>query len=95
MKLSEFEPISRAKRGLLMLRELKNSPHRFISLDLADNSDIIHIATNKDVVVDLNVANLRVTDRYSNGSFVMDEQLEGVPVETWLSLAPIAESTVE
>ncbi|MBC2173557.1 DNA topoisomerase IV subunit A [Listeria booriae] len=95
MKLSEFEPISRAKRGLLMLRELKNSPHRFISLDLADNSDIIHIATNKEVVVDLNVANLRVTDRYSNGSFIMDEQLEGVPVETWLSLAPVADNTVE
>ncbi|MBC1603626.1 DNA topoisomerase IV subunit A [Listeria rocourtiae] len=95
MRLAEFEPISRAKRGLLMLRELKNSPHRFISLDLANDSDIIHVATNKDVVVDLNVSNLRVTDRYSNGSFIMDEQLEGVPVETWLALAPITEGAVE
>ncbi|KGL40013.1 DNA topoisomerase IV subunit A [Listeria newyorkensis] len=95
MKLSEFEPISRAKRGLLMLRELKNSPHRFISLDLADSNDIIHIATDKEVVVNLEVANLRVTDRYSNGSFIMDEQLEGAPVETWLGLATITENTVE
>lgn len=95
MKLSEFEPISRAKRGLLMLRELKNSPHRFISLDLADSKDIIHIATDKEVVVNLEVANLRVTDRYSNGSFIMDEQLEGAPVETWLGLATITENTVE
>ncbi|MBC1473184.1 DNA topoisomerase IV subunit A [Listeria grandensis] len=95
MKLSEFETISRAKRGLLMLRELKSSPHRFISLDLASSKDIIHIATNKEVVVDMDVSNLRVTDRYSNGSFIMDEQLEGVPVETWLSLATITENTVE
>ncbi|WP_430535760.1 DNA topoisomerase IV subunit A [Listeria rocourtiae] len=95
MRLAEFEPISRAKRGLLMLRELKNSPHRFISLNLASDSDIIHVATNKDVVVDLNVSKLRVTDRYSNGSFIMDEQLEGVPVETWLALATITESAVE
>lgn len=95
MKLSEFEPISRAKRGLLMLRELKSSPHRFISLDLAGSKDIIHIATDKEVVVNLDVSNLRVTDRYSNGSFIMDEQLEGVPVETWLGLATITENTVE
>ncbi|MBC6309330.1 DNA topoisomerase IV subunit A [Listeria sp. FSL L7-1582] len=95
MKLSEFEPISRAKRGLLMLRELKNSPHRFISLDLADSKDIIHVATDKEVVVNLDISNLRVTDRYSNGSFIMDEQLEGGPVETWLGLATITENTVE
>ncbi|MBA3926498.1 DNA topoisomerase IV subunit A [Listeria rustica] len=95
MKLSEFEPISRAKRGLLMLRELKSSPHRFISLDLADSKDTIHIATDKEVVVNLDVSNLRVTDRYSNGSFIMDEQLEGGPVETWLGLATITENTVE
>ncbi|AQY50996.1 DNA topoisomerase IV subunit A [Listeria weihenstephanensis FSL R9-0317] len=95
MKLTEFEPTTRAKRGLLMLRELKSSPHRFISLDLASSKDVIHIATNKEVIVNMEVANLRVTDRYSNGSFIMDEQLEGVPVETWLSLATITENTVE
>lgn len=78
-----------------MLRELKSSPHRFISLDLAGSKDIIHIATDKEVVVNLDVSNLRVTDRYSNGSFIMDEQLEGVPVETWLGLATITENTVE
>ncbi|MCB2609495.1 hypothetical protein KQ754_15405, partial [Listeria monocytogenes] len=53
MKASEFEPISRAKRGLLMLRELKSNPHRFNGITLADNNDHLFIETNTDQIVEI------------------------------------------
>ncbi|MCT76907.1 DNA topoisomerase IV subunit A [Listeria monocytogenes] len=92
MKASEFEPISRAKRGLLMLRELKSNPHRFIDITLADNNDRLLIETNSEQVVEIEVANLRVTDRYSNGSFVLDETMEGEPTSIWLDIPEIKDT---
>ncbi|EGF3618231.1 DNA topoisomerase IV subunit A [Listeria monocytogenes] len=92
MKASEFEPISRAKRGLLMLRELKSNPHRFIDITLADNHDRLLIETNSEQVVEIEVANLRVTDRYSNGSFVLDETMEGEPTSIWLDIPEIKDT---
>lgn len=91
MKASEFEPISRAKRGLLMLRELKSNPHRFIDIRLADKEDKLVILTNKEQTIDIQVENLRTTDRYSNGSFVLDETLEGNPVSVWTEIPEIKE----
>ncbi|HHQ0979301.1 TPA: DNA gyrase C-terminal beta-propeller domain-containing protein, partial [Listeria innocua] len=93
MKASEFEPISRAKRGLLMLRELKSNPHRFIGLTLADSKDHLFIETNREQIVEIDVANLRVTDRYSNGSFVLDETMEGEPTSIWLDIPEIKDTT--
>ncbi|WP_099221376.1 DNA topoisomerase IV subunit A [Listeria costaricensis] len=92
MKLSEFEPISRAKRGLIMLRELKNNPHRFVDLKLVHQEDKLLIQTNKEQLVDLEVANLHLTDRYSNGSFVLDESMEGSPVSMWIEEKKITDA---
>ncbi|WP_088815187.1 MULTISPECIES: DNA topoisomerase IV subunit A [Listeria] len=92
MKLSEFEPITRAKRGLIMLRELKSNPHRFVALLLAGAEDKLVIETNKEQLVELDAANLRLTDRYSNGSFVLDEAMEGQPVDMWTLIPEITDS---
>lgn len=91
MKASEFEAISRAKRGLLMLRELKANPHRFIDIRLADKDDRLMVLTNKEQTVEIQVENLRTTDRYSNGSFILDETLEGTPIEVWTEIPEIKE----
>ncbi|MBC1376868.1 DNA topoisomerase IV, partial [Listeria sp. FSL L7-1699] len=36
---------------------------------------------------------LRVTDRYSNGSFVLDETMEGEPTSIWLDIPEIKDTT--
>ncbi|WP_434967960.1 DNA topoisomerase IV subunit A [Listeria ilorinensis] len=92
MKLSEFEPISRAKRGLIMLRELKNNPHRFVDMKLVHQEDKLLIETDKEQMIDLEVANLHLTDRYSNGSFVLDESMEGSPVAMWIEEKKISDA---
>ncbi|MGE6260497.1 DNA topoisomerase IV subunit A [Heyndrickxia sporothermodurans] len=83
MKLTEFEKTSRAKRGVVMLRELKNHPHRIIGLDIVKDEDIMFIQTEKDVTESISIKDLRYNDRYTNGSFVIDESENGQVIEAW------------
>ncbi|MCJ8006396.1 DNA topoisomerase IV subunit A [Lederbergia wuyishanensis] len=77
MKLSEFEKASRAKRGVVLLRELKNNPHRIIGMKTVKNHDELTLVTEKGHEEVINSSNVRNSDRYSNGSFIMDEMKNG------------------
>ncbi|MBH0229436.1 DNA topoisomerase IV subunit A [Halobacillus yeomjeoni] len=83
MKLKEFERTSRAKRGVLMLRELKKDPHRLIDVHLVDRDDQIILKTNKDEALTVNTMDFKANDRYSNGSYVMDIDQKGKVEEAW------------
>lgn len=84
MKLAEFEITSRAKRGVVMLRELKSNPHRVVGMAIAKAQDEVFIATEKGNIESTNVLNIRYNDRYSNGSFIVDETDNGKVKEVWL-----------
>ncbi|MCR2822885.1 DNA topoisomerase IV subunit A [Lederbergia panacisoli] len=77
MKLSEFEKASRAKRGVILLRELKNNPHRIIGMKSVSNHDELTLITEKGQEEVINCGNIRFNDRYSNGSFIMDVAKSG------------------
>ncbi|EMV4675216.1 DNA topoisomerase IV, partial [Listeria monocytogenes] len=62
-------------------------------ITLADNNDHLFIETNTDQIVEIDVANLRITDRYSNGSFVLDETMEGEPTSIWLAIPEIKDTS--
>lgn len=83
MKLNEFELASRAKRGIVMLRELKNNPHRIIGTVLTREEDEIFLQSEKGQTDVLMASSLRFNDRYSNGSFVMDESESGKVKYIW------------
>ncbi|MFJ7976604.1 DNA topoisomerase IV subunit A [Peribacillus sp. JNUCC 23] len=83
MKLAEFEKSTRAKRGLVMLKELKSNPHRVIGLETVIPSDTIFIETEKGIIESIHVSGLRYTDRYTNGSFIIDESEAGKAKEIW------------
>ena len=83
MKLAEFEKTSRAKRGVIMLRELKSNPHRVVSIEAVKDTDKVELLTTKGKTEEVNVSDLRPNDRYSNGSFVIDEGESGSVCETW------------
>jgi len=84
MKLSEFERATRAKRGLVQLRELKTNPHRVIGFVLVQEKDDIYIQSEKGTIESINAASIRNNDRYSNGSFLLDESESGKTVEIWV-----------
>jgi len=77
MALKEFDRASRAKRGVVMLRELKANPHRVVKMEIVNHEDILTIFTEKGENFKVNVQDLRLNDRYSNGSFIFDENESG------------------
>ncbi|KHD86142.1 DNA topoisomerase IV subunit A [Heyndrickxia ginsengihumi] len=83
MKLADFEPSSRAKRGNVMLRDLKAHPHRIVGMEIVHENDTIYLQTVKDYIEAVSVQTLRVSDRYSNGSFVLDESENGEVQTIW------------
>jgi len=88
MKLKEFEKANRAKRGLLILRELKSNPHRITGFLVAKEQDMIIVQTEKGYAETLKTANIRFSDRYSNGSFILDEDENGKITTVWKVEAP-------
>ena len=83
MKLSEFELTSRAKRGVVILRELKTNPHYVIGFVFANEQDMILIESEKGIIEQTNTSTLRFNDRYSNGSFLFDEDQNGKAKTIW------------
>ncbi|MEH7355793.1 DNA topoisomerase IV subunit A [Neobacillus drentensis] len=88
MKLKEFEKTTRAKRGVVILRELKSNPHRIRGFVVANDHDDIFIQTDKGFTETLKTDNIRFSDRYSNGSFILDEDENGKVTNVWKVEAP-------
>ncbi|MCC5890892.1 MAG: DNA topoisomerase IV subunit A [Alkalibacterium sp.] len=86
MNVREFDLISRAKRGLLVLRELKNKPHRVaLLIGVNDNQDEWTVVTDKNASQTIIPKDYSFSDRYSNGSFILDEDSDGIPVDAFKS----------
>jgi topoisomerase IV subunit A len=84
MKLTEFERATRAKRGVIILRELKANPHRVIGFVFAKDGDLIFLQSEKGIMESVQSSEIRFNDRYSNGSFLIDETESGATKEIWL-----------
>ena len=86
MAMEEIPATSRANRGLQVLRELKSKPHRVFAagnvvtgdedLDLFSQASTanqtLQIMSNKGTVYDVLLADLSLSERTSNGSFISD-----------------------
>ncbi|MFJ7972378.1 DNA topoisomerase IV subunit A [Psychrobacillus sp. NPDC096389] len=83
MALKEIESGTRAKRGIVTLRELKSNPHKVFAVLLTNKKEELVLETEKGIqeVVQLNT--LRLVDRYSNGSLVVDTGKDGQLVRVW------------
>ncbi|WP_079530016.1 DNA topoisomerase IV subunit A [Halobacillus hunanensis] len=84
MRLKEFEQTTRAKRGVIMLRELKKNPHRLIDLHVVSAQDKLVIKTENEILVTVNPMDFKANDRYSNGSYVLDTEQNGQVTEAWI-----------
>lgn len=93
MKLKEFEKTSRAKRGVVILRELKAHSHRVIGFIVSNETDEIFLQTEKGKIENVLVRELKYSDRYSNGSFILDETESGKARELWKTIDEDEEPT--
>lgn len=76
----ELEASSRAKRGVVVLRELKSNAHRIVDVHYVTNADVLLPLTTNGEGEQLLVKELKSADRYSNGSFLVDVENVG-PVQ--------------
>ena len=88
MAVADIPVTSRANRGLQVLRELKTKPHRVFAagpvydeaadFDLftteaeASEEQILQVLSNKGTAYEINLADLSLSERTSNGSFISD-----------------------
>ena len=88
MAIADIPVTSRANRGLQVLRELKTKPHRVfaagpvygeaVDFDLftteaeAGEEQILQVLSNKGTAYEINLADLSLSERTSNGSFISD-----------------------
>ncbi|WP_060208404.1 DNA topoisomerase IV subunit A [Sporosarcina koreensis] len=77
MTLKEMEVASRAQRGVVVLKELKTNPHRIVDTQFVKPGDTVILSTSKDNKVTVEAGALRLVDRYSNGSSLVDESKHG------------------
>ena len=73
VRLSEFPVSTRARRGLLVLREVKSNPYYVLKSFVASTKDHIGIV-NGDIEI-LKVTDLPISDRYSTGSNISKKEL--------------------
>ena len=77
IKLSEFEKTSRAKRGLLLLREVKSNPQEIMKVYVGDaKHNIILNSNGKEKEIKL--TEIPIMDRYSTGSTISKTKLDDV-----------------
>lgn len=77
MPLKLIGKTSRAKRGVLILRNLKTKPHRIVALKAyGQNHELILITSSLRKQV-IRTSDHPVGDRQSNGSFVIDVKTDG------------------
>ncbi|HGJ1306895.1 TPA: DNA topoisomerase IV subunit A [Streptococcus pneumoniae] len=87
VSIEEILATRRAKRGLQVLRELKNKPHRvflagavaeqgfvgdFFSTEVDVNDQTLLVQSNKGTIYESRLQDLNLSERTSNGSFISD-----------------------
>lgn len=74
IKLSEFEKTSRAKRGLLLLREVKSNPQEILKVFVTNAKHSLVIKTSKEDK-EYKLTEIPIMDRYSVGSTISKEKV--------------------
>ena len=77
IKLSEFEKTTRAKRGLLLLREVKSNPQEIIKV-YVNNAKQNIVITSNGKEKELKLTEIPIMDRYSTGSNISKSKIDTV-----------------
>lgn len=94
MLAQEITQLGRAKRGLMVVRELKKNPHRVVYMGNGENQQLL-VTNQKGQAFEVITNQIPINDRTSNGSFIMDEKTGGQIYEVKTQISPaIAEDSV-
>ena len=83
VKISEFEKLSRAKRGLLIMREVKTNPYKVLKTFVTESKDYIGLKSNNDITY-IKLTELSISDRYSTGTVISKSKIDETFINTTL-----------
>ena len=110
VSIEEIPATSRAKRGLQVLRELKNKPHSvflagavaeqgfvgdLFSTEVEENDQTLLVQSNKGTVYESRLQDLNLSERTSNGSFISDTISDEEVFEAYLYSYEIDKKTID
>ena len=74
VKLSEFDYLSRARKGILIIRDVKTNPYYILKTFIASNKSYIGIKT-KNMIDKFKITDAPISDRYSTGTSISKEDI--------------------
>ena len=92
VKLKDFEKSSRARRGLMTIRDVKTNPYHVIKALMPTNKD--HIGLKNGDITLIKPTELPITDRYSTGSTINKKGLTNAFLYKTLEKSTEKEDTI-
>lgn len=74
IKLEEMEKLSRARRGLLLIREVKTNPYKIVKTFVINGKSKLGFMTSSDIDY-IRSAEISINDRYSTGSSISKKKV--------------------
>lgn len=93
VRLNEFELMSRTRRGILAIREVKSNPYKVLKAFIVDTR--CHMGIKNGDITKLKVTELPIADRYSTGSQISKHNLTDAFIVTTLRSATHEELTLD
>ncbi len=90
VKITEFEKSTRARRGLMLVREVKTSPYNIVKTFTIDSKAYIGIKTKKEDFI-IKLTELSIMDRYSTGNSITKEKI----VDTYKIVSLVKKNEIE
>ncbi len=69
VRISDIEITSRARKGVLIIREVKTNPHKLLKTFVSDNKRIFGLKVGNDIVF-VKTSEFTIMDRYSTGTSI-------------------------
>lgn len=83
IKISEFEIMTRGRKGVLMVRDVKTNPYSIIKTFMLNSKTGIELKQGLDYK-ELKLTELPITDRYSTGTIISKNNIENVFIKNEL-----------
>ena len=91
IKLTEFEKISRARRGIQLIRDVKTNPYYILRSFVINNKHNIGLK-HKEEIEYVKLTELPITDRYSTGTSISKQGIADIFIEKELENPNVKEN---
>ena len=81
VRISEFEKLTRARKGTLIIRDVKTNPYYILNTFIISHKDSLALKIGNDYKI-VKVTELPILDRYSTGSSLSKKNIDDVLLET-------------